>query len=177
MIRNRAAESKCDDQEHHDKRYPKSVSRVRCSHRTGSDPGRRLAGRFHYLYDDSLWRMWRRDHLRYVNLLLSTVGAIPDVTLEKLTWMGTNYEPEIVSEAALKLLALAASESYPREDVATMAVFLGWLIEDVMNRSERQSIGEDAPGLMRRWLPVTDPLRIAQDPECGYRLASRAGCA
>jgi len=128
--------------------------------------------RFHHLYDDSLWRMWRRDHLQYVNLLLSTVGAIPDVTLEKLTWMATNYEPEIVSEAALELFALAASESYPREGVATTAAFLGRLIEDVMNRSGRQSIGEDAPGLMRRWLPVTDPLRIAQDPECGYRLAS-----
>jgi hypothetical protein len=128
------------------------------------------ARRFHHLYDESLWRMWRRDHLQYVNLLLSTVDAIPAVILEKLTWMATNYRPEIVCEAALELFALAASESYPREDVATTAVFLEWLIEDVTDRSKSQPIGEDAPALMMRWLHVRDPLRIAQDPECGYGL-------
>jgi hypothetical protein len=130
------------------------------------------ASRFHHLYDDSLWRMWRRDHLQYINLLLSTADAIPAVILEKLTWMATHYQPEIVSEAARELFALAAGESYPRGDVATTTAFLERLIEDVVNRSERQSIGEDAPALMRSWLLITDPLRIAQDPECGYGLVS-----
>ena len=106
--------------------------------------------------------MWRRDHVEYINLLLSTVDAIPPVVLEKLNWIATHYEPEIVGEAAVDLFALAAGRSYPREDVATAAVFFERLIEDVTRRSEGQSIGG----------PVTDPLRIAQDPECGYGLPS-----
>jgi hypothetical protein len=128
---------------------------------------------FHHLYDDSLWRVWRRDHVEYVTLLLSTVDAIPPVILEKLTWIATNYEPEIVGEAALDEFGNSASGSYSREDVATAALFFERLIETVTEQSEGDnSIGEDAPALMKRWLPVTDPLRIAQDPECGYGLPS-----
>jgi hypothetical protein len=97
----------------------------------------------------------------------------PPVILEKLTWIATNYEPEIVGKAALDEFGLSAGGSYPREDVATAALFFERLIETVTEQSEGDnSIGEDGPALMMRWLPVTDPLRIAQDPECGYGLPS-----
>jgi hypothetical protein len=129
---------------------------------------------FHRHYSDSLWRMWRHDHVEYVNLLLSTVDAISPVVLEKLTWIATSYEPEIVYEAALELFALAVSGQYSREDVATAAVFFEWLIEDVTGKCDSQPIGDDAPALMKRWLAVTDPLRITQDLECGYGMPS--GC-
>lgn len=132
------------------------------------------AWKFHHLYSDSLWRMWRHDHLEYVNLLLSTADAVPPVILKKLTWIATNYEPEIVGEAAIDLFAGAAGGTYPRKDVATAAAFFERLIKDVTGRCDGQPIGEDAPAFMMRWLPVTDPLRIAQDPECGYGLPS--GC-
>ena len=130
------------------------------------------ARKFHHLYSGSLWRMWRRDHLEYVNLLLSTVDAIPPAILDKLTWIATNYEPEIVGEAAIDLFGGVAGGTYPREDVATAAVFFEWLIEHLTDKCDGQPIGEDAPAFMMRWLPVTDPLRIAQDPECGYGLPS-----
>jgi hypothetical protein len=99
---------------------------------------------FHHLYDDSLWRWWRQDHLEYVSLLLSSVDAVPPAMLEKLSWIATNYEPEIVGEIALDRFAEAAGGSVSREDVATAAVFFEWLIENVMGRYEGKKIGEDA---------------------------------
>ena len=43
-----------------------------------------------------------------------------------------------------------------------------------MHSSERKPVDGDAAALIIRWLPVTDPLRIAEDPECGYGMPS--GC-
>ena len=124
--------------------------------------------KFSFKYRDSMWRIWRRSHLDYVNRLLPTVEAISPALLEKLTWLATNYEPNVVREAALELFAGAASESYATEEVETASLFFGWLIRDVTRASEGKPAQSDAQALMMKWLPVTDPLRIAEDPESGY---------
>ena len=130
--------------------------------------------RFHAEYRDSMWRGWRDDHLKYLNQLLSTVDVIPHATLEKLTWIATNYEPEVAGEAARNVFSDAVSGSCPIEDLASATLFFECLIKYVMHSSERKPVDGDAAALMIRWLPVTDPLRIAEDPECGYGMPS--GC-
>ncbi|QOZ71732.1 hypothetical protein [Bradyrhizobium arachidis] len=119
-------------------------------------------------YSDNTWRIWRRCHLEYLSLLLSTVDEIQPVTLEKLTWIATNNDPKFVGERLLDVLGAASADSVPREDVATAELFLKMLIQDVSGRTEGRSIAQDASTLMKRWLRDTDPLHIARDPECGY---------
>jgi len=119
-------------------------------------------------YSDNTWRVWRRCHLEYLSLLLSTVHLIRPATLERLTWIAINYDPRFVGERLLDVLGAASACSVPREDVATAELFLKLLIEDVSGRREGRSIAQDARTLMQRWLRATDPLHIARDPECGY---------
>lgn len=124
---------------------------------------------FHERYSDNMWRIWRRCHLEYANLLLSTVDAIQPATLEKLAWLATNYDPKVVRERAIDLFGAAASEDIVREEVATAELFFNLLVKDVSSGSEGMQSGQDARALMMQWLSVTDPLQIAGDPECGYR--------
>lgn len=124
--------------------------------------------KFSSRYCDSMWRIWRRSHLDYINRLLPTVEAISPALLEKLNWLATNYEPDVVREAALELFAGAVSDSYAPEEVETASLFFGSLIQDVTRASPGKPVQGDAKALMMNWLPVTDPLRIAEDPETGY---------
>ncbi|KRR06837.1 hypothetical protein [Bradyrhizobium valentinum] len=128
------------------------------------------AHRFHHEYSDSVWRSWRNTHLRYLNQLLLTLDMIPPAELEKLTWIATNHEPAFLGEATLNVFAEAATSSAEMNDLATAKLFFDRFIEVVMRSSNPKLVDGDAAALMMRWLPVTDPLRIAQDPECGYRI-------
>lgn len=128
---------------------------------------------FHRHYDDGMWRKCRREHLEYIKQLLSTLDTIPPVILETLTRIVSHCEPAIVRDRALDLFATVANGSYVAEEFATAAQFFEHLIKElVMAQSEGVLISEDAPALMKRWVRVTDPLRIAEDPECGYGLPS-----
>ncbi|WP_063993425.1 hypothetical protein [Bradyrhizobium sp.] len=131
-------------------------------------------GAFDYHYSDSMWRLWRRCHLEYLRLLLSTVDTVLPAVLEKLGWIATHYEPKLVRERLRDLLGSAASGDAPREDVATAALFFERLIQDISGNPEGKSIGQEAWTSMMQWLPITDPLQIADDPECGYRLGVHA---
>jgi hypothetical protein len=124
--------------------------------------------KFHPGYSDSMWRAWRRDHITYINKLLTTVSAIPPAVLEDLTRIAITCEPAVVGQIALDLFAEGASGSCRQEELDTAALFFRWLIEQVSDRSEGKPIDRDPRPLMFQWLPVTDPLRISQDPECGY---------
>jgi hypothetical protein len=121
---------------------------------------------FHHLYDDRMWRSWRREILEYIEQLLSTLDTIPPLMLKKLTWIATHYEPAVVGYEAIKLFGDGVRGDYG--GLATAALFFDFLIRHVVNQSEGKLLGEDAPALMTSWLSATDPLRIAQDPECGY---------
>jgi hypothetical protein len=125
--------------------------------------------RFHPYYDDRMWRNCRRDHLEFIDQLLSTVGTIPLALLQGLTQLAVTYEPAIVREAIVDVFSEAASGMCPPEEFETAERFFGWLIKDASRRkARREPLNDDARGLMMQWLSVTDPLRIAEDPECGY---------
>ena len=123
---------------------------------------------FHCEYSESMWRLWRREHLEYLDLLFPTVEAIPQVTLERLTLIATQCDPKVVSERLLEFFGAASAHSVPRKDVATARIFFNLLIDDVSPRLEGKPVGYDARVRMMRWLRPTDPLHIARDPECGY---------
>ena len=131
-------------------------------------------------YNDGMWRNWRRDHSSFVNRLASTVNRIPPAMLSELTRIATTCEPALVGQTMLELLAEIVGGCCPEEDYASAKLFFGEIIRQL---NAAQSKGappqhESARAAILRWLPVVDPLRIAQDPECAYGLlagsASRA---
>ena len=122
----------------------------------------------HPYYSDGMWRRWRRSHLDYIHQVLPTVDAIPQRLLERLTRIAIHYEPAVVKEVALDIFADAASNSCPMEELETATLFFDWLIKGVFSGLEGKQIHDEARSMMMQWLPVTDPLRISQDPECGY---------
>ena len=125
-------------------------------------------GRFHPLYSPGMWRRWRRSHLDYINQLLPTLNAMPLALLQELTRIALRYDPAGVQEMMLDLFSEAASGSWPEEDCETATLFFGWLVKDVSGRLKPKSTYHDARIMMMQWVTVTDPLRIADDPECGY---------
>jgi hypothetical protein len=125
--------------------------------------------KFHPAYDDSMWRRRRRDHLQFIDRLLLTVDAIPSALLQGVAQLAVTYEPASIREVILDLFCDAAYGVCPPEEFETAELFFGWLIMEASLRAER---GEPMSGaarlLMMQWLSVTDPLRIAEHPECGY---------
>jgi hypothetical protein len=115
-----------------------------------------------------MWRTWRCSHLDFIYQLLPSVNAMPPALLQGLTRLALTYDPLAVRETILDLFAEAASESCPAEDLETAALFFGWLVKDVSGRPKPKSTYGDARTMMMQWVTVTDPLRIAEDPECGY---------
>jgi hypothetical protein len=78
------------------------------------------------------------------------------------------YQPDVVPYAPHDPDGVAVSDSYAPEEVETASLFFGSLIQDVTRASPGKPVQGDAKALMMNWLPVTDPLRIAEDPETGY---------
>lgn len=125
---------------------------------------------FHPQYNDEMWRVWRADHMSYIKRrLLSTVGAIPSALLVELTTIATTYDPMVVRREVLELFADAVSGSCP-EELTTAENFFGWLIKGVRRHPSGRRRSASAKGAMAKWLADNDPLRIAEDPECQYRL-------
>lgn len=124
--------------------------------------------KFHRFYRDSMWREWRRDHIRFINRLLPSLNAMPSALLLELAWLAITNEPAVVRETLVDLFADAVSGCCCAEQFETATLFFGWLIKDVSGRPAGNPKNCDAKGLMGQWLPVTDPLAIAEDPECGY---------
>ncbi|MGY4177655.1 hypothetical protein ACVIHH_002946 [Bradyrhizobium sp. USDA 4518] len=122
--------------------------------------------RFSIEYDDDMWRAWRREHRLHIEKLLCTADAIPPVMLWRLTGVAIGYEPALVGNTLLELFAEVAAGGC--EDLATAETFFGVLIKQMSGQAKRSSRRGSARTSMLQWLPTTDPLRIAQDPECGY---------
>jgi len=125
------------------------------------------AAKFHPAYDDSMWRGWRRNHRSYTTKLLSTVDAIPSEMLGELTRIAVTYEPDLIRHITLELFAEVVCEGPPGE-LGTAELFFGCLIKQVGAQSEGRPRHQAAKTSILQWLPVTDPLRVAQDRECGY---------
>ena len=123
---------------------------------------------FHPAYNGSMWRRYRHDHLDFINRLVPTVNAIPSALLQELARLAITYETEVVREAIADLFAEAATGACPAEEFESAAQFFGWLIKYVSHGAPGNPLSGNARELMMQWLAVTDPLRIAEDPECGY---------
>jgi hypothetical protein len=123
---------------------------------------------FHREYDDGMWRRWRRKHLEYIDQLLVTVPAMPSAMLNDLTRVAITYEPVVIGQIAHELFADAASGNLPEDGLGTAVLFFGWLIKNACGKPQAKSINSDARAQMMQWFPVSDPLRISIDPECGY---------
>jgi hypothetical protein len=127
--------------------------------------------KFKSKYDDRLWREWRIGHISYIKKLLSSMDTIPAAMLTELAMVATTCEPKIVRHVALEQLAEAVGGSCAEEECATAERFFYWLIQVVrmhLEGSQRQRRSRGTGDSILGWLAVTDPLRIAQDPECGY---------
>lgn len=127
------------------------------------------AAQFHPQYNDAMWRAWRADHVSYIGHLLSTVEAMPYALLAELATMATTYDPMVVGREALELFADAVSGSCP-EELTDAENFFGWLIKAVRRRRSGRRRSVSAKDAMAKWLVRDDPLRIAEDPECQYRI-------
>jgi hypothetical protein len=127
------------------------------------------AADFHPQYNDEMWRVWRADHMSYIKRLVSTVEAVPSALLMELTTVATTYDPMVVGREALDLFADAVSGSCP-EELTTVENFFSWLIKGVRRHSSGRRRSASAKSAMAKWLADSDPLRIAEDPECQYRL-------
>ena len=123
---------------------------------------------FHPYYTDSTWRLWRCLHRAYIERLLATVDAIRPELLDRLTLVALCYDPAVVGDAMLDLFGDGVSGNCPEEELGTATLFFGRLIEALCLMRMGKPRNEAARALMMEWLPVTDPLRIAQDEECGY---------
>jgi hypothetical protein len=124
--------------------------------------------KFHHYYSPGMWRRWRQYHLDYIERLLPSVNVMPPTLLKEMTRLALAYDPLAVRETAIDLFASAASGDCPGQFVETAALFFGWLIAEISHVSVAKPQVGDARTLMMQWLPLTDPLCIAEDPECGY---------
>jgi hypothetical protein len=61
-----------------------------------------------------------------------------------------------------------AAIGFEMEEFETATLFVGWLIKDVTGQLTAAPRHGEPRTFMMQWLAVTDPLGIAQDPECGY---------
>ncbi|MFB9268034.1 hypothetical protein ACFFWD_33710 [Bradyrhizobium erythrophlei] len=122
---------------------------------------------FSIAYSHSMWRTWRHDHRVHIEKLLVTADAIPQVMLEHVTEIAAAYEPALVGSVVLELFAEVVGGSCA-EDLGTADKFFGALIQDMSGQRKGNSRHGGAQASILQWLPATDPLRIAQDPECGY---------
>jgi hypothetical protein len=125
--------------------------------------------RFHPEYSDSMWRILRRSSLDSIHRLLPTVNAMPLTLLEELTQLSFAYDPRDVRET---LVILFGGVVYPEEEVETAEKFFGCLIDDMdVKASSGTLMKRHASEQIMKWLFPLDPLRIAEDPECGYLLS------
>jgi hypothetical protein len=127
---------------------------------------------FHPAYDDGMWRRWRQDHLDFINQLLPTVINIPASLLQELAWLANTCETAVVRFELLSLFGDGAGRLVPDEEFETAALFFGWLLKTASGHARNKPLNSDARWQLMRWFAVTDPLRIAEDSECGYRWAS-----
>jgi hypothetical protein len=131
----------------------------------------RPAWQLHIHYDASMWSQWRDGHLKFIKRLVGTTNAIPDMTLFRLTWLAQNYDPAVVAEVVLELLAEAVSGSVEETELLPAEQFFEQLLRSVSRRpTGLPQINANARSLAALWFPINDPLRIAADPECGNRI-------
>lgn len=124
--------------------------------------------RFSRMYNDGLWRDWRRDHCAFIEHLLVSADAMRPSRLQQLTRIAENFETVLVAGVILEVLAENVGGCLA-ERCGTAQNFFGLLIKEIeWQGRKREGANRNAPEAMSEWLSKSDPLAIARDPECGY---------
>jgi hypothetical protein len=124
---------------------------------------------FHPQYNDKMWRDWRAGHVSYIKYLLSSVNSIPTAILTDLTKVAVTFDPKVVGHVALESFAEVVGGHCDAVDAAS---FFGLVTREVRRRNSGRRRLAHASEAMAKWLADEDPLLIAKDPECQYRLAA-----
>ncbi len=124
---------------------------------------------FHPQYNDKMWRDWRAGHVSYIEHLLSSVNSIPSAMMIELTKVATTFDPKVVENVVLESFAEVVGGHC---DGGNAASFFGLVAREVRRRNSGRRRLANARGAMAKWLAVDDPLLIAKDPECQYRIAA-----
>jgi len=129
---------------------------------------------FHRYYSRGMWFRWRQCHFDFINELLATAGAIPTKLLRGLTVLAARRDPLVVRKTMVEMLAQGAANSLAPGQIDTATLFFLALLESAGDGSfdpgEYRNC-KHCKARMTRWLALTDPLSIAEDPECGYLAA------
>jgi hypothetical protein len=129
---------------------------------------------FHPYYRRGLWVIWRQSHLSFIDKLVATTGAMPRKLLSDLTLLAARRDPQIVRETMVEILGQGAAESLAPGYIDTATLFFQALVVSVGDGSfdpGKYRNCKHCKARMTRWLALTDPLSIAEDPECGYLAA------
>lgn len=124
---------------------------------------------FHSEYSRGMWFRWRLDQIGFIEELIATTGAIPKRLLRDLTVLAARRDPTVVRRTMVEMIGESASLSSGQLDTATL--FFQALLKSVGNQRFEPDIRcgyKHCRVRLTRWLKLTDPLRIAEDPECGY---------
>jgi len=120
-----------------------------------------------------MWRQWRSGHIRHINKVLQTVDEIPSAMLAELAALSMAYKPESVRSTFLELFAEVVSGSVLEEEFEAAERFFGWLICYVRKKPPDGLFAPQAKMSNLTWWSLNDPLKVALDPEVGYRLPSQ----
>ena len=116
-----------------------------------------------------MWRDWRAGHVSYIDYLLSSVNSVPSAILIDLTKVATTFDPQVVGNVVLESFAEIVGGHCDGGDAAS---FFGLVAREVRRRNSGRRRLVDARKAMAKWLAVDDPLLVAKDPQCQYRLAA-----
>ncbi|UVO26949.1 hypothetical protein [Bradyrhizobium arachidis] len=135
--------------------------------------------RFPSVYDDGLWRNWRRGHRAFIDKLVASTDAMSPALLQRLTKVASGFEPSVVGHIMLETFAEIVGDC-SAANCETAQHFFEWVAGEVVRQGRGKCLNRTARKAMLKWFPATDPLTIAQDPECGYtvpgpRVRSRRG--
>ncbi len=124
--------------------------------------------KFHPSYDDAMWRDWRNGHRIYLSRLASTVPDMQLSLLEKVSAIARLHKHEIVRTVILEIFSEVVGGHCDQQEYATASHFFGGLTKQIQRRAKVAARGQCAKVSLARWFPLSDPLRIAADPECLY---------
>ena len=130
--------------------------------------------RFSKMYDDRLWRDWRRDHRAFIDKLVSSADDMSPSALRRLTEVALSFDPAVVGFIVLETFACIVGRAYA-EECETAERFFKWAGDEVVRQGRGKRINASAANSMSKWRSAIDPLLIARDPECGYPV--RSTCA
>lgn len=127
--------------------------------------------RFHSMYDDGLWRDWRRNHRAFIDKLIATADKISPDLLQRLTDVASGFAPTVVRHIMLETFAEIVGDcSAAGAGCETSQHFFAWVAGEVVRQGRGKRPNRSPRRAMSEWFPAVDPLTIARDPECGYPL-------